>query len=183
MYAFEHVVKGLLGRSLLHVIGRRKQWHVILPLFQYCLRSGKSTIGDFSSKQLLRTWPIWTLFFIIMKNKLIYAFQHNYFYFLFSYPFSYVHCCSQKDCFNKHCKGKINNKNVTRHFNYSMLMLSKCEENKCRLYLHMSNLGICWNVICFYFSFVNLSLILLNCLHGLSFHWFALVVVIIFNFF
>ena len=45
-----------------------------------------------------------------------------------------------KGVFNKHFKRKINNKNVTQYFNDSMLMLSKCEENNCRLYLHMSNL-------------------------------------------
>ena len=132
----------------------------------------------------------------------MYAFEHNFFIIIKIYwyihfniiilifyihtllhIFSSIQCCSQKECFNKHFKRKINNKNVTQYFNDSMLMLSKCEENNCRLYLHMSNLWICWNVVCFYFSFVNLSLILLNCLHGLSFHWFALIVVFIFNFF
>ena len=88
-----------------------------------------------------------------MKNILIYAFEHNYFGFLFSYSFSYAHCCSQKDCFNKHFKGKINYKNVTQHFNDSMLMFSKSEENKCRLYLHLET----YVMLCVYFSFVNLS--------------------------
>ena len=48
--------KYLIG-SLYAAIGRKKQWHVILPIVSVLLRSGKRTIGHLSSEQLLHDPP------------------------------------------------------------------------------------------------------------------------------